>query len=97
MSKDRTHEHLDMNTVTTVALALLAVAAALCFARAVRPGTIIDRAIALDGVVSALICGVAIGAVRTGDEMLVDLALVGGLLGFLTLSTIARYVGRRGL
>ncbi len=86
-----------MNAVTSVALALLAVAAALCFARAIRRGTIIDRAIALDGVVSAIICGIAIFAVRTDTGVLIDIALVGGLLGFLTLSTIARYVGRRGL
>ena len=86
-----------MSAVTAIALGLLAVAAALCFARAVRRGTVIDRAIALDGVVSAIICGVAIAAVRTGSGTLVDIALVGGLLGFLTLSTIARYVGRKGL
>ena len=72
-------------------------AAALCFARAIRPGTVIDRAIALDGVVSAIICGVAVASVRYGSGVLVDIALVGGLLGFLTLSTVARYVARRGL
>lgn len=86
-----------MDVVTTIALGLLTVAVALCFARAIRPGTIIDRAVALDGVVSAMICGIAITAVRTGSGVLIDIALVGGLLGFLTLSTIARYVGRRGL
>lgn len=86
-----------MTAVTTIALALLTVAAALCFARAIRPGTIIDRAVALDGVVSAIICGIAITSVRTKSGILIDIALVGGLLGFLTLSTIARYVGRRGL
>lgn len=86
-----------MSVVTAISLGMLAVASALCFARAIRPGTIIDRAIAFDGVVSAVICGVAIVAVRTHSGILVDIALVGGLLGFLTLSTIARYVGRKGL
>jgi multisubunit Na+/H+ antiporter MnhF subunit len=86
-----------VSTVTTIAFALLTIAAGLCFVRAIRPGTIIDRAIALDGVVSAIICGVAIASVTTHSGILVDIALVGGLLGFLTLSTIARYVGRRGL
>lgn len=86
-----------MDVVTTIALGLLGVAAALCLVRACMRGSIIDRAIALDGVVSAIICGVAIGAVRTGNNTFVDIALVGGLLGFLTLSTIARFVGRRGL
>jgi len=86
-----------MNAVTAVVLGLLAIACVLCVVRALIPGTIIDRAIALDGVVSAIICGVAVAAVRTGNSTYVDIALVGGLLGFLTLSTIARYVGRRGL
>lgn len=86
-----------MNVVTGIALGLLTFAAAVCFARAIRRGTIIDRAISLDGVVSAIICGIAIAAVRTGSGLLVDIALVGGLLGFLSVSTIARYVGRRGL
>lgn len=86
-----------MSVVTAIALGLLAVAAALSFARAIRKGTVIDRAVALDGVVSAIICGIAIGAVRTKSGTLVDISLVGGLLGFLTLSTIARYVGRKGL
>jgi multicomponent Na+:H+ antiporter subunit F len=86
-----------VNAVTAIAIGLLTLAAAICCARAIRPGTIIDRAIALDGVVSAIICGIAIAAIRTGNGVLIDIALVGGLLGFLTLSTIARYVGRRGL
>ena len=87
-----------MNVVTAIVLGLLTVAAALCFARAIRPGTDHrpgDRA----------------RRRRLGDHLrrrrrrradrtagvLVDIALVGGLLGFLTLSTVARYVGRRGL
>jgi multicomponent Na+:H+ antiporter subunit F len=86
-----------VNAVTAIALGMLAVAAAVCLARAIRRGSIVDRAIALDGVVSAIICGVAVAAVRSGSGILVDIALVGGLLGFLTLSTIARYVGRKGL
>jgi multisubunit Na+/H+ antiporter MnhF subunit len=86
-----------VSVVTAIALGLLAFAAAICFARAFRPGTIIDRAIALDGVVSAVICGLGVESVRLRSGLLLDVALVGGLLGFLTLSTIARYVGRRGL
>jgi multicomponent Na+:H+ antiporter subunit F len=86
-----------MMVVTSIAIGLLTLAGALCFARALRPGTIIDRAIALDGVVAAIICGVAVAAVQIHSGILIDIALVGGLLGFLTLSTVARYVGRRGL
>ncbi|HWL41369.1 MAG TPA: MrpF/PhaF family protein [Ilumatobacter sp.] len=85
-----------MNVVTTIAIGLLALAAAINAARAIRPGTVVDRAIAFDGIVSAIISGIAIGAVRMHSGVLIDVALVGGLLGFLTLATVARYVGRRG-
>ena len=85
-----------MNVVTVAVLGLLALASVLCVVRAIIPGSTVDRAIALDGVVSAIICAVAVAAVRTGNSTYVDIALVGGLLGFLTLSTVARYVGRRG-
>jgi multicomponent Na+:H+ antiporter subunit F len=86
-----------VNAVTTVTFALLAIAAAICVARAIRSGTVIDRALALDGVVSAIICGVGVAAVRTGSGVATEIALAGGLLGFLGLSTLARYIGRRGL
>lgn len=85
-----------MGTVTSIVIALLALAGAINFARAIRDGSVIDRAIALDGVVSAIICGLGVIAVRQGDGTMLDIALVGGLLGFLTLVTVARYVGRRG-
>lgn len=85
-----------MNVVTGIAIGMLALAVAINFARAIRRGTVIDRAIALDGVVAAIICGLGISAVRQGDGGMIDIALVGGLLGFLTLATVARYVGRRG-
>jgi multisubunit Na+/H+ antiporter MnhF subunit len=86
-----------VNVVTALAIGMLVVAAALCFGRAIRRGTIVDRAIALDGVVSSIICGIGIAAVRIGSGALIDISLVGGLLGFLTLATVARFVGRRGL
>ncbi len=86
-----------MDIVTAIAIGMLALAAAICFGRAIRPGTIVDRAIALDGVVSAIISAIGIAAVRIGNGNLIDISLVGGLLGFLTTATVARYVGRRGL
>jgi multisubunit Na+/H+ antiporter MnhF subunit len=85
-----------MNTVTGIAIGMLALACAINFARAIRRGTIVDRAIALDGVVAAVYCGIAVAAVRIDDGGLIDITLVGGLLGFLTLATVARFVGRRG-
>lgn len=86
-----------MSTVTAVAIGMLALAGAINFARAVRPGSVVDRAVALDGVVSAIISGLGIVAVRQQTGELIDISLIGGLIGFLTLATVARYVGRRGL
>lgn len=86
-----------MNAVTAIALGLLTAAAAINVTRAIRSGTAVDRAVALDGVVSAVLCGLGVMAVRAGTGLYVDIALVGGLLGFLTLSTVARYIARRGL
>lgn len=86
-----------MNTVTAIAIGMLALAAAINFVRAIRPGSVVDRAIALDGVVAAIISGLGIAAVRLHSGELIDISLVGGLLGFLTLATVARYVGRRGI
>lgn len=86
-----------MNTVTAIAIGVLALAGVVNVARAIRRGSVVDRAIALDGVVSAIISGLGIAAIRVGSGELIDIALVGGLIGFLTLATVARYVGRRGL
>lgn len=86
-----------MTAVGAVSLALLAVAGVLCLARAVRPGTIADRAVALDATVAVIVCGLAVGVVIDGDAIFVDLALVAGLLGFLGTTAVSRYIGRRGL
>jgi multicomponent Na+:H+ antiporter subunit F len=85
-----------VNVVAAIAIGMLALACAINLARAIRIGSIVDRAIALDGVVSAVISGIGIAAIRIANGGLIDIALVGGLLGFLTLATVARYVGRRG-
>lgn len=85
-----------MNVVTALVIAILALAAVINVARALRRGGVIDRAIALDGVMAATIAGLGVVAVRTHHGDFADIALVGGLIGFMTLATVARYVGRRG-
>ena len=86
-----------MSVVGAFCLAMLAAAAVLCVVRAIRPGTIADRAIALDTVLAVIVCGLAVGITVTGDTVYLDLALVVGLLGFLGTTAVARFVGRRGL
>jgi multicomponent Na+:H+ antiporter subunit F len=86
-----------VTAVGAVSLAMLAAAGVLCLVRAVRPGTVADRAVALDTTVAVIICGLAVGVVVDGDSIYVDLALVAGLLGFLGTTAVSRYIGRRGL
>ena len=79
-----------------VALVLLVLAAALSTWRAVRRGALGDRAVALDMLTSIIQCGLFVGAVIAGDGILIDLAPVLGLLGFLTSVTVARFLERTG-
>lgn len=79
-----------------VAIVLLVLAAAISTWRAVRRGSLGDRAVALDTIASIIQCGLFVGAVIAGDGILIDLALVLGLLGFLTSVTVARFLERIG-
>lgn len=85
-----------MNVAATIASVIIVVAAALAVWRALRPGEIGDRAIAVDVLASLVTCGVLIAAAGNGDAVLLDVALMIGLLGFLTSLVIARFVERRG-
>jgi multicomponent Na+:H+ antiporter subunit F len=86
-----------MSNALTVALAILLIAASLATSRAVRKGTIGDRAVAMDTLTSIIICGLLVGVAITGDGLFLDLALVLGLLAFLSSVTVARFIERRGL
>lgn len=85
-----------MTTVTTIALAGLAVAAALCVARLVRPGSIAERIVALDALLVVLVSGIAVNTARTGSGTYLDLLVVASLLGFVGTVTVARFVEGRG-
>ena len=84
-----------MNVSSWIAMVLLFAATALTVWRTVRPGSSLgDRAVGFDMIVSLFQCGLFIGAVLMGDGILVDVALVLGLLGFLSSVTVARFVER---
>jgi multicomponent Na+:H+ antiporter subunit F len=86
-----------MNTVTSLCLAILAVAVVLCVARALRPNSsLADRIVALDSFLFVLVGAIAVVTARRGDDAFVDLAVVAALLGFLGTVTVARYIERRG-
>lgn len=83
-----------MNAASWVALGMLVLAAALVVWRAVRPSSLGDRAVAFDTLTAVIQCGLFVGAVLMGDGILVDLAVVLGLLGFLSSVTVGRFLER---
>ena len=78
-----------------VVLVLLLVAGCIIIGRILRPGTLTDRAVAFDSLASVIICGLLVDAARSNDGVHLDIALVLGLLGFLTSVTVARFIEMR--
>jgi len=85
-----------MTFVTNVAFVMLALAAGLCLARIARPGSIADRAIGIDTLVSVFVGGVAVQTARTQSGAFVVVLVVTTLLGFVGTVTVARFIERRG-
>jgi multicomponent Na+:H+ antiporter subunit F len=83
-----------VTAVIAICAGILVVAAGLCIARALRSEGVVDRAVAVDTLTTVIISGIAVAVAATRDGVLVDVALVLGLLGFLTTATVARYLGR---
>jgi len=86
-----------MNTALTIALIIVLAAGAIVSSRAIRRGTIGDRAVAMDGLTAFITCGLLIATAITKNTFFLDLALVLGLLAFLTSVAVARFIERRGL
>ena len=84
-----------MKLVVTICLGLLVLAGALGVARIVRSSTLGDRAIAFDMFTSVLTCSLLVSAGYLRDGLLLDLAIVLGLLGFIASVTIARFIEAR--
>lgn len=74
----------------------LFVAAALATWWIAKPVSLANRAVAFDVLTAVITCGLLVGAAISGDGLLLDLALVLGLLGFLTAVTVARFIERTG-
>ena len=86
-----------MKISLVISLSILLTAAALTTSRAIRRGTIGERAVAVDALTAIITCGLLTATALTGDAWFLDLALVLGLLAFLTSVTVARFIERRGL
>lgn len=86
-----------MSLAGPVAFALLVVSLAVVAVRAVRRGTLGDRAVAMDMITAVVSCGLLVAVAYTGDAAFLDMALVLGMLGFLATVAVGRFIGRRGL
>lgn len=85
-----------MIVVGIICLTALTLSAALCLVRIWRAEGLADRAIALDTITATIVSGIAVGIAVTGDGIYADVALVLGLLGFLTTVAVSRFMARRG-
>ena len=85
-----------MNVVVSVALAVLMVAGLLCLVRVLRPASIADRIVGLDGLLVVIVNGVAVYTLTEDGRHFIDLLVVTALLGFLGTVLVARFIERRG-
>ncbi len=85
-----------MNATLTVFLVSLVASAVSVVAWAARARTLAGRAVAFDVLASVMTCGLLVSAAITGDGLFLELAVVLGLLGFLTAVTVARFIERTG-
>ncbi len=86
-----------MNVVIGVCLAGAAVAAVLCVVRLLFAESFADRIVALDLLLGVIVTGIAVVAAGDGDNILLNLLVVTGLLGFVGTAAVARFVERRGV
>jgi multicomponent Na+:H+ antiporter subunit F len=82
--------------VIIVALVLLTLAATLFGYRLVRGPSIVDRIIAVDGLVIVAVGGIAADAVRLEDARFADAAILLAIIAFVGTGITARFVERRG-
>ncbi len=80
----------------TIAIILLVVASVLFGYRAVRGPSIVDRVVAVDGLVIIAIGAIAIGAVRTDDARFADAAILLAIIAFVGTGIVARFIEKRG-
>lgn len=81
-----------MTTVTLIVLLL----AGVCFGyRLWRGPTVVDRVIAVDGMLVAGVAALVVGAMHTGITSFVPVAVVASLVGFVSTAVVARYIEGR--
>jgi len=82
--------------VITTAFALLALAGICFMIRLFRGETVVDRVIALDGLLMVITCGILVEVASDDSVASLDTVLVVALVAFVGTGVLARYVERRG-
>ncbi|HUG07420.1 MAG TPA: monovalent cation/H+ antiporter complex subunit F [Acidimicrobiia bacterium] len=85
-----------IEVATTIAFALLGVAALLCVVRLVRGEGLADRIVALDTLLLMVVSGLAVQAAITGEDTYLDVMVVAALLAFTGTAMVANFIERRG-
>lgn len=85
-----------IETASTIALAIVAVAAVLIMIRLLTSRTLADRMVALDALLLAVVGGIAIQAARTGNDTYLNVMVVTALLAFVGTTLVARFITKRG-
>ena len=81
-----------MNAVYLVCVVVLTAAAVLTLARVTMGPTMLDRSVALDVLISIVICGLAVEAAWNQHLFTLPTFLVLALLGFTGSVSVARYI-----
>jgi multicomponent Na+:H+ antiporter subunit F len=82
--------------VITAVAAILSLAALGFVVRILRGPTLADRIVALDGLLTVTVLGIATYAVHSGSAFALDAMVVVAFVGFVGTSVVARYIERRG-
>ena len=80
-----------MGVVLTISAALLTVAAVLLVVRMTVGPTILDRSMALDVLMSVMVCAVALKTIQREDPWSIPMLLVLAMVGFVGAVVIARF------
>lgn len=80
----------------TAAIVLLGLAGLLFGYRAARGPSIVDRVVAVDGLVIIAIGAIAIDAVRQSDTRFADAAILLAIIAFVGTGVVARFIEKRG-
>jgi multisubunit Na+/H+ antiporter MnhF subunit len=81
--------------VIVATFAVLLVAGGLFASRAVRGPTIVDRVIAIDGLLVVGMITIAAESARTGSGTYLPVLLILTLVGFISTAIVARYIESR--